>query len=315
MATMATCSNPGCTQHGSNLCSACLTSPYCGSICQIAHWVHHKEECPGHLRKVGKAHLVKAKGFDGAQNLSQMLRHADLLAAAKLIKMKDRPIEDVDKALNYRYSALLFMGRYRDALECAKEWYCMYPTNHTHPPAIEASFAVIESCLHNNEFFDDALYSRTLWETITMSRDSHIPDNKRDDFTARGASELARALWQLAVHGDMPAEEQKETGVEAIMLARRALEIHKQLRGVEHERVANDMGTLAGILDYFNDVDDDEVPCLYKQAISILTRLQGKLSANVAACLANMGATYCTIEGQEERLLPMIWTGMWLIWS
>ena len=55
-----------------------------------------------------------------------------LLAAAKLKKMKDRPIEDVDKALNYRYSALLFMDRYRDALECAKEWYCMYPTNHTY---------------------------------------------------------------------------------------------------------------------------------------------------------------------------------------
>ena len=91
----------------------------------------------------------------------------------------------------------------------------------------------------NKEYFDAALYARTLWETITMSRDSHIPDSKREDFTARGALELARALHQLAAHGDMPAEEQQETGKEAIMLARKALEIATQVYGAEDERVAD----------------------------------------------------------------------------
>ena len=118
------------------------------------------------------------------------------------------------------------MGKHRESLECAKEWDCLYPTNHTHPPAIIASFSLIESCGRNKEYFA-LLYSRTLWETITMSRDSHIPDNLRDEFTARGALELARALRNLAEFGDMPVEEQKEAGREAIMMARRSLEINK----------------------------------------------------------------------------------------
>ena len=143
-------------------------------------------------------------------------------------------------------------------------------------------------CTFNKEYFDAALYARTLWETITMSRDSHIPDNKRDDFTARRASELARALWQLAAHGDMPAEEQKETGVEAIMLARKALEINTQLYGAESERVACDMMTLASVLDYFNGVDA-EVFRLYEHAKSIYIRIYGTCSNNVATSEYNLG--------------------------
>ena len=77
-----------------------------------------------------------------------------------------------------------------------------------------------------------------------MSRDSHIPDNLREDFTARGAMELARALSNLAEHGDMSAEEQQEAGKEAITLARRALEINTQRRGAESLQVAESMGTL-----------------------------------------------------------------------
>ena len=288
---MDTCANPGCNQPGTNKCSACKTTSYCGPICQTADWPHHKEECPGHLRKVGMSNLEKAKGFHRVQNYPQSLRHADM-ATTKLKQLKERPVEAIDDALQLKYNVLCFMARHKEALECAKEWYCMYPTNHTHPPAINASFAVIQSCMHNKEYFDAALYARTLWETITLSRDSHIPDHQREYFTARGAYELARALWQLAQHGGMPAKEKQGAGVEAIMLARRALEIHTQMHGIESEKVAGDVSTLAGILDHFNDVDDDEVPRLYEQAIAIYARVQGKLSSNVAVSENNLGAAY-----------------------
>ena len=191
-----------------------------------------------------------------------------------------------------KYTALTYMGRYSEALECAKEWYCMYPTNHTHPPAIIASFAVIESCGFNNEYYDACLYARTLWETITMSRDSHIPDHQREHYTAQGAYELARALWKLAQHGDMPEAEQQTTGVEATMLARRALEIRIRLYEAESEEVASAILTLASILSFFNKVDDEETLHLYEQAKAIYIRVHGGLSVNVAACEMNLGIAY-----------------------
>ena len=288
---MSNCSNPGCALPGINQCSACKTTPYCGPICQTAHWIHHKEECPGHLLKVGMSNLVKAKGFDRANNWLKSLHHA-ILAATKLKQLQERRVEDIDKALQMKYQALACLGRYKESLECAKEWYCMYPTNHTHPPAIRASFAVIESCGFNKEYFDAALYARTLWETITMSRDSHIPDSQREDFTARGAFELARALWQLAEHGGMPPEEKQKAGEEATMLARRALEINTQLRGTESEPVASSMCGLASVLDYFNDVENDEVPRLFEHSKKIFEKAHGSLSANVASCSVNLGNTF-----------------------
>ena len=288
---MATCANPGCDQPGTNKCSACKTTPYCGSVCQTADWAHHKEECPGHLRKIGMAHLEKAKGFDRDRNFPQSLRHADL-AATKLKQLNERPVEKIDEALRCKYNALSFMGRCREALECAKEWYCLWPTKHTHPPAIKASFSLIQSCIFNKEYFDAALYARTLWETITLSQDSHIPEHQREEFTARGATELATALWKLAEHGGMPPEEQREAGVEAIMLARKALEINTRLYGAESEQAASDFSTLASVLNNFNDVDDDEVLRLYEQAKSIFARLQGSLSPNVASIEGNLGSVY-----------------------
>ena len=84
-----------------------------------------------------------------------------------------------------------------------------------------------------------------------MSRDSHIPDDLRESFTARGAYELARALMNLSQHGDMPVEEQKEARVEAITLARRGLEISTRLYGTESSDAANNMISLASILVYW----------------------------------------------------------------
>ena len=89
------CSNPGCDQPGINACSACKTTVYCCVICQTADWAHHKEECDGHLRKVGKANLEKARGFNREQNWAQTLRYAEL-AAAKLKQLKDRRLETVE---------------------------------------------------------------------------------------------------------------------------------------------------------------------------------------------------------------------------
>ena len=289
--TMATCSNPGCDQPGTNKCSACKMTPYCGPICQTADWVHHKEECPGHLRKIGMANLVKARGFHRQRIWQQTLRHAEI-AATKLKQLKERPVEDIDDALELKYNALQYMARNKEALECAKEWYCLYPTKHTHPPAIIASFAVIESCMFNKEYFDAALYARTLWETITLSQDSHIPDHQQQPFTARGAHDLAQALLMLAGSGSMPAEEKQETGVEAIMLARKAVEIHTQLYGTESNQVANGLGLLADTLDFFNNVDDDEVPRLNEQAKAIYARVHGSLSPEVASREYNLGIVY-----------------------
>ena len=164
---METCSNPGCDQPGTNKCSACKTTPYCGPICQTAHWAVHKESCVGHLRKMGMAHLDKARGFNEGKNWPQLLRYSDL-ALTKLMQMNDRPLEDISRALDYKCIALGFMGRHREHLECAKEWYCLWNTKPTDAGAISAAFALIQSCIQNQQYADAVLYASTLWEIINQ---------------------------------------------------------------------------------------------------------------------------------------------------
>ena len=106
-----TCSNPGCNQPGTSACSACKTTNYCGPICQTANWAHHKEECDGHLRKVGKANLTKAQGFQEQRNWVQVLRFAELVIT-KLKLLKDRRLETVqiiDKALSCKCNAIIWI--------------------------------------------------------------------------------------------------------------------------------------------------------------------------------------------------------------
>ena len=289
---VAICVRPGCDQPGPSLCASCRLVGYCCRTCQVEDWPRHKEvDCQGHIRKVGMAHLEKAEGFRRDHNYMQTLRYSEL-ALEKLKQLNDRPIEAIDDALRCKFNALNTMGRDKEALECAKEWYCLYPTNHTHPPAIKASFYLIESCIHNNEYFDAELYARTTWETITLSRDSHIPDDQRQWFTAQGAYYLAFAMLHLAQNGDIPPESNQAVGQEAIALARRALEIHTQLNGLEHKDVANAMKLLADALDYFNNVDDDEVLRLYEQSNAIQARVVGSSSVNVAAGESNLALAY-----------------------
>ena len=77
------------------------------------------------------------------------------------------------------------------------------------------------------------------------------------------------------------------------MLARRALEIHTQMHGHESSDAALDILLLADVLDFFEDVDDDEVLRLNEQANAIFARQQGSLSPNVATCEKNLGTAYC----------------------
>ena len=51
-------------------------------------------------------------------------------------------------------------------------------------------------------------------------------------------------------------------------------------------------GILADALNYFNDVDDDEILRLYEQAIAIIRRLEGSSSVNVAVGESSLGIAY-----------------------
>ena len=292
---METCANPGCDQLGTNKCSGCKTTPYCGPICQTAHWPIHKDSCDGRLRKMGMAYLDKAIGFFSTNNWSQALRYSDL-AATKLKQLKDRLVEEISDALSMKCNALGFLGQDREQLECAKEWYCLWNTKPTDVGAIDAAFGLIDSCINNKEYADAHLYASTLWEIINHKHDNKIPDDKRQRYIAEGAHFLAQATLRLAKNGGIPPEEKQKAGQEAIALARRALEMHIQLYGTEDDDVANDMSLLADALVYFNDVDDgddEEVFRLLEQSKAIFARLQGDSSVNVGVGESQLGDVYC----------------------
>ena len=297
------CSNPGCDQPGTNSCSACKTTFYCCVICQTADWIKHKEECDGHLRKVGTANLDKAKGFVRDRNWVQALRYAEI-AATKLKQLKDRRLETViviNGALEYKFNALNFMDRNREAKECAEERYTLWAMNQMrNPGSINAAFALILSCLHNGEFEDAEHYARHAMFMINEMTDNFIPADQRSRFLADGSYYLARAIYRLAEAGGISPEEKLKAGEEAIALARQALELRTQVYGTESNQVAGAMLTLADVLDYFNNVDDDEILRLYEQAIAIFSRVQGSSSVNVAAGKGNLGKSYHNRAGRAR---------------
>ena len=178
VAEVKSCSNPGCVQPGTSCCSACKIT-YCCVSCQTADWAHHKEECDGHLLKMGMANLQKAVGFHEVHNFAQTLRFCDL-ALVKLKKIKkDRPVEALSTALKKKFDALKWNNKCTD------------------PPALDAAFALIESCLHNNAFDDAVFYAGSLWEIINHKHDNKIPENDRPQYIARSAKYLAQATWQV----------------------------------------------------------------------------------------------------------------------
>ena len=289
------CSNPGCDQPSSSSCSACKTTFYCSVSCQTADWPRHKEECDGHLRKVGKANLAKAKGFNVGNNWVQTLRYAEL-AATKLKQLKDRRLETVeliDEALGYKFNAFTFTERHKEALECVKECYTMWAMNHMrNPGSIKAALALIQSCMHNREFEDAEHYARHAMFMINDMTDNFIPSDQRPQFLADASYWLARAILHLARNVGIPPAEKQKAGEEAIALAREALKLHTQMHGTESIDVAADMSILAEALDYFKDVEDDEVVRLYEQANAIFSRMQSSSSPNVAVGNVKLGIAY-----------------------
>ena len=289
------CSNPGCGQPGKSSCSACKTTFYCCVHCQTADWPNHRGECDGHLRKVGKANLAKANGFHNERNWVQTLRYADL-AATKLKQLKDRrleTVEDASTALAYKYDALQFMGRFKEAKECAEERYTLWAMNQMrNSGSIQAALPLIESCLHNEEYEDAERYARHAMFMIADMTDNFIPADQRPSLLADASFYLASAIFHLATTGGIPPEAKQKAGEEAIAFARQALELHTQLHGAESSDVANDMIALADALNYFNNVDDDEVLRLHAQAYAITSRVEGSSSVNVAVGERNLGNAY-----------------------
>ena len=289
------CSSPGCDQPGTSSCSACKTTFYCCVVCQTADWPNHRGKCDGHLRKVGKANLAKAKGFYGQDNWVQSLRYGEL-AATKLKQLKDRRLEtvlDISFALACKYDALNFMGRHREAMECAEERYTLWAMNHMrNPGSIAAGFQLIESCIHNEEYEDAERYARHAMFMIADMADNFIPSDQQPSMLADASYYLASAILHLARDGGISQEEEQKAGEEAIAFARQALELHTQLDGTESNRVAADMRILAGALDHFNDTDDEEVFRLHEQANAITSRLEGSLSVNAATGEKNLGFAY-----------------------
>ena len=180
-------------------------------------------------------------------------------------------------------------------MACAEERYTLWAMNHLrNPGSMDAAFGLIESCLHNGECEDAERYARHAYFMIAEMTDNFIPADHQPRFLAEASLFLARAILHLAKkdEGCFPPEEKQKVGEEAIMLARKALEIYTRLDGTNNHKVALCMGTLADVLDYFNNVDDDEVLHLFKQAIAIISRVEGSSALNVASRTNNLGFVY-----------------------
>ena len=163
-----------------------------------------------------------------------------------------------------------------------------------HHRMLFAAFPLIESLLHNDEFVQAELIARTAYEMITARYDNIIPEDQRQRFLADGSRLLADAIYRLAESGGIAPEAKEKAGEKAIALARKALEIRSQLHGIESAEAANTMTTLASVVAYFNDVDDDEITRLFEQAKAVYSRVEGNLSPNVAINVNNLAAEYQT---------------------
>ena len=305
---MTTCACPGCDQPGTNGCASCRLVGYCSRICQTADWLHHKEECPGHLRKIAMANHAKAKRFCSERNWPQSLRYADL-ALIKLKQLKDRPlaiVELLDDAYKHKGSVLDIMGRQKEALECATERYNMWASTYRrNPKTIEASFALIEGLMNNREYAQAHLIAATVYEQTTHPMTNDIPEELQQPLLAMGSYFYVRATLSMAQAGGIPSEEKEKVGEEAIALARKAMQINTQLHGTESLYVADDMTALTSVLDHFNNVDDDEILRLNERALAIYRRLQGNMSLGVAQVEVNLGRAYYKRAGRAQAVYDL----------
>ena len=261
------------------------------------------------LREEARIHLEEAEKFWTDYNGVQTLSFCEL-AMSKLKQLLNSFSLDVtemlDDTLRLKFNALSYMGQHTEALECARERYSLWnKTNIRNPDTSDeddaltalhgilgAAFPLIESLIHNNEYIEAEPIARITYETIIINSGIIIPENQRHEFLAQGSKLLAIAIYWLAYSNGIPAEEKVQAGVEAIALARNALEIDTQLHGDESDEIAFDLLSLADLLKYFNGDDDDEVLRLYERAIAIYRRVQGHLSPNVAVGENNLGNAY-----------------------
>ena len=294
------CSIPGCKKPVTSRCSSCKTAHYCGGDCQKADWPEHKKICEGRLRLQGMACLSKAEEKYTANQWPQALRHAEL-ALQKLSQLKDYPRDEISDAMSYKCYCLGFAGERQKALACAKEWYGLWITKHTHPSAIGAAEGLIECLLQVKEYVDAERFARITWETINDTKDNQIPESARLIFLGRGARDLARTIRALSQNGGIAPEDKQKAGEEAIVLSRMALELETQMYGTEDIDVANGMDSLAHVLDHFNGCDDEEIISLSEQAIAITRRVQGDLSPNVAAGENNLAVNYLRRAKKAQR--------------
>ena len=192
-----------------------------------------------------------------------------------------------------KFDALQRLGRHKEAQECIKECYTLWAMNHMrNPGSMKAALALIQSCIHNKEYEDAEHYARHAYFMIAEMTDNFIPSDQQPRFLADVSHWLAISIHRLARAGGIPPERKQKAGEEAIALARKALEIYTQLCGTESAEIAVSMGTLANVLDYFNNVDDDEILRLFEQAIAIYRRVEGSLSYNVAVHEGKLGNAY-----------------------
>ena len=295
MADIETCSAPGCSEPGTNKCSSCKITLYCCVACQTVDWPLHKEECQGHLLKVGVSNIQKAMGFEAEHNWVQSLRFSEL-ALTKMDKLKARPLEVLtifDNAFRMKFNALGYMDKQKEALESAKKRYSMWAAgNMRNAGMLDAAFPLIEGLLHNEEYEQASLIAHTANEMIINDIDCIIPADQRQLFLAEGAKWVAQSTIGLSKSGGIPPKEKEKVGDEAIALARKALKIDTQLFGAESRQAGYDMETLANLLQHFKSEEDDESFRLQHQIIAIYGREYGSTSLNVAICEENVGKSY-----------------------
>ena len=230
----ATCSAPGCSEPGTNKCSACKITLYCCVGCQTIDWPSHKCECQGHLRKIGMVHLEKARGFNQDYNWSQCLHHSEL-ALTKLNKLHPRTLEVIeilDDALTFKFDALNCTNLKREAMECAQERYSLWAAGHMRNPGmLHAAFPLIEGLLHTHDYEQALLIANTAYEMIVNDTDNNIPPVHHPFLLAHAAEYLAKATFRMSCAGGLPLKEKKKAGEQAIALAREALELHIKTQG------------------------------------------------------------------------------------
>ena len=70
------------------------------------------------------------------------------------------------------------MGRYKEAKKCAEENYTLWAMNQMrNPGSIKAAFALIQSCINNEEYEDAEHYARHAMFMINDMADDFIPSD------------------------------------------------------------------------------------------------------------------------------------------